>query len=124
MIPGVLFLTIFVFSMVRIVPGDVIEVIVGMQGGGRGGYMSDEMKDKVRAQLGIDKPIYIQYFLMDGADSARRSGRVPVQQDPRRRFSQEAVQRYSRAHHNHHDCGWWSGGWQSGSSRPLTRTPG
>ena len=92
MIPGVLFLTIFVFSMVRIVPGDVIEVIVGMQGGGRGGYMSEEMKDKVRAQLGLDRPIHVQYFVWLGQIVRGDLGeslfnKIPVVETLRKRYS-------------------------------------
>ena len=92
MIPGVLFLTVFVFSMVRIVPGDVIEVIVGMQGGGRGGYMSEDMKNKVRAQLGIDKPIYIQYFVWLGQIARGDLGvslfnKIPVVETLKKRYS-------------------------------------
>ena len=65
-IPGILILTVFVFSLVRIVKGDVIDSIVALQGGGRGGYMSAEMKDKLRAELGLNKPIYTQYVVWVG----------------------------------------------------------
>ena len=91
-IPGVFILTVFVFSMVRIVPGDVIEVIVGMQGGGRGGYMSSEMKDKVREQLGLNKPIYVQYFVWMGQIAKGDLGeslfnKIPVVDSLKKRYS-------------------------------------
>ena len=85
-------MTIFVFSMVRIVPGDVIEVIVGMQGGGRGGYMSNEMKDKVRAELGLDKPIHVQYVvwmtqIVRGDLGQSLFNKIPVVESIMKRYS-------------------------------------
>jgi peptide/nickel transport system permease protein len=65
-IPGVLVLTIFVFSLVRIVPGDVVDVIVYLQSGGRSTAMSPEIREKMRKSLGLDRPIHIQYLVWMG----------------------------------------------------------
>jgi len=62
-IPGVIVLTIFVFGLVRLVPGDAIDVIVQITTGYRSGGLSQEKRDELRASLGLDKPIYIQYFI-------------------------------------------------------------
>jgi peptide/nickel transport system permease protein len=91
-IPGLLVLTVFVFSMVRLVPGDVVHVIISMQGGGRGGSMDDEAKDRLRARLGLDKPIHIQYFvwmndILHGNLGKGLHNRIPVIESIRDRFN-------------------------------------
>ena len=63
-VPGLIVLTILVFGMVRLIPGDVVQIIAIQLSGGRGGgEVSPEVKAKLRRDLGLDKPIYIQYFV-------------------------------------------------------------
>ncbi len=63
-VPGLIVLTILVFGMVRLIPGDVVQIIAIQLSGGRGGgEVSPELKAKLRRDLGLDKPIYIQYFV-------------------------------------------------------------
>ena len=67
-VPGLIVLTILVFGMVRLIPGDVVQVIAVQLSGGRGGgAISPELKDKIRRDLGLDKPIYVQYFVWMGS---------------------------------------------------------
>lgn len=63
-VPSVLVLTVFVFSMVRLIPGDVVDILA--EAGGRGEVISQEVKDEIRHQLGLDRPVHIQYFVWVG----------------------------------------------------------
>ena len=50
--------------MVRLISGDVVQIIAIQLSGGRGGgEVPPELKAKLRHDLGLDKPIYIQYFV-------------------------------------------------------------
>jgi peptide/nickel transport system permease protein len=55
LIPTLLLVTFLVFSIVRLIPGDIVELMVAEMG-----YAEDE--DELREMLGIDKPIYEQYW--------------------------------------------------------------
>ena len=58
-IPTMLLVTILVFSILRIVPGDPALLILGGEEGDD--TFTQEQLDALRAKLGTDKPIYIQY---------------------------------------------------------------
>ena len=53
-IPTILILLTFVFVIMRILPGDPVLAIVGMKA-------SPEYIEKLREQLGLNKPLWIQY---------------------------------------------------------------
>ncbi len=55
MLPVLLAVTIIVFLIVHLIPGDPARLVVGEMG-------SQQAYDRVRAELGLDKPLYIQYF--------------------------------------------------------------
>jgi peptide/nickel transport system permease protein len=57
MIPTLLGVAVLVFFMLRIVPGDVVEVKLR----GDGGAVSQETIEMERARLGLDKPLLIQF---------------------------------------------------------------
>ena len=57
MIPTLLGVAVLVFFMLRIVPGDVVEVKLR----GDGGNVSQEMVDMERKRLGLDKPLINQF---------------------------------------------------------------
>ena len=57
MIPTLLGVAVLVFFMLRIVPGDVVEVKLR----GDGGNVSQEMIDMERKRLGLDKPLINQF---------------------------------------------------------------
>jgi peptide/nickel transport system permease protein len=54
-IPTILGISIIVFVLIRFIPGDPIEVILGE-------HATPEYVEIAKHQLGLDKPIYIQYF--------------------------------------------------------------
>ncbi len=53
-IPSLFVVTLIVFALVRILPGDVVEMMFEEQG------YADDMEE-MRALLGLDRPIYVQY---------------------------------------------------------------
>ena len=55
-IPTLLLVTFFVFCIVRLIPGDVVEMMVAEQG-----YGDDE--EELREMLGLDKPLITQYLV-------------------------------------------------------------
>src|SRR5438132_9030787 len=46
--------SLIVFFLIRLVPGDVVDVIYGQ-------YMSSQRLDEIRALFGLDRPALIQY---------------------------------------------------------------
>lgn len=54
-IPTVLGISVLTFVMIRLIPGDPGEVILGQ-------HATGEAAEIIRKQLGLDKPIFVQYF--------------------------------------------------------------
>jgi len=64
-IPTLIIVTILVFLAVRLIPGNVIELMVAEMAQESG--MGEELTvDYLRAQLGLDEPVYTQYFKFIG----------------------------------------------------------
>jgi ABC-type dipeptide/oligopeptide/nickel transport system permease component len=55
-IPVLIGVSIIVFFMVRLIPGDPVLILSGME-------VSEEQLSKIRHELGLDRPIYIQYLI-------------------------------------------------------------
>ena len=62
-IPTLMLVTLGVFLNVRFIPGNVIDLMIAenTQGGGGGGDTT-VMANVLRHQMGLDKPIHIQYL--------------------------------------------------------------
>ena len=56
-IPTILLLTIIVFFSLHLVPGNVVDIMLGTQN-----YLNEEQTQKLYSDLGLDKPIIVQYF--------------------------------------------------------------
>jgi peptide/nickel transport system permease protein len=56
----VFLVTIMVFSAMRLLPGDPLEIFLGQSAGL--GQMSDEVKEQLRVEYGLDKSPVMQYF--------------------------------------------------------------
>src|SRR5215468_5614485 len=54
-IPSLLLASIAVFSLPRLIPGDVVQLMLEEKAYGK------DLED-LRAKLGLDRPIYVQYF--------------------------------------------------------------
>jgi peptide/nickel transport system permease protein len=58
MIPTLFGAAVLVFFLMRLIPGDICELRLA----GDGGYFDPQMLVACRAEIGIDRPIYIQFF--------------------------------------------------------------
>jgi len=58
MIPTLLGVAVLIFFLMRIVPGDIVE----LRFSGESAYASKENLDKERARLGLDKPVWQQFL--------------------------------------------------------------
>jgi peptide/nickel transport system permease protein len=58
LIPVLLLVSIFVFSMVHLLPGDVIDALAG-----EAEAHDPAVRAALEKELGLDKPVYVQYFV-------------------------------------------------------------
>ncbi|MEE8470944.1 MAG: ABC transporter permease [Dehalococcoidia bacterium] len=58
MIPTVFLVTIIVFLTVRLIPGDIVDVMVGEAGAEAGSTMD---REGIERALGLDQPVFVQY---------------------------------------------------------------
>ena len=58
LIPTLLLVTIIVFLTVRLIPGDVVDLMVGEMGAEAGATID---REAVERALGLDQPVYVQY---------------------------------------------------------------
>jgi peptide/nickel transport system permease protein len=61
MIPTLFGVAVLVFFLLRLAPGDPVSMMM------EGANVSQEVLDSERARLGLDKPIYVQFFTWFGA---------------------------------------------------------
>ena len=61
LLPTILFTSIIVFASIRMIPGDVIDLMLAQND-----ISSDNDRAVIEASLGLDKPIYTQYFVWVG----------------------------------------------------------
>jgi peptide/nickel transport system permease protein len=59
LIPTLLFATIIVFALIRLIPGDIIDMMMSQHDVG----MQEVTRATIEKALGLDKPIYVQYIL-------------------------------------------------------------
>jgi peptide/nickel transport system permease protein len=58
LIPVLFILTVWVFSFVHFLPGDVIDVLAGQEG-----VLDPTVRQVLEHEYGLDKPLYTQYFI-------------------------------------------------------------
>ncbi|TYC04038.1 MAG: ABC transporter permease [Kosmotoga sp.] len=56
-IPTLLILTFIVFIAIHLVPGDVVDIMLGTQN-----YLSEKQVQQLYEELGLDKPLMVQYL--------------------------------------------------------------
>ena len=56
MIPVMIGISLIVFFLIRLIPGDPADIMLGDRG-------SEESRQQIRESLGLDKPLYEQYFI-------------------------------------------------------------
>jgi peptide/nickel transport system permease protein len=50
-------ISVIIFVLLRIMPGNIVDILYDA-----GGYVNPQEKAKIEAELGLDKPIVVQYF--------------------------------------------------------------
>jgi len=60
-VPTIVGVTILVFLMVRLMPGDLVQQISG-----ENAVLTDEQRQEVREDLGLNRPVFQQYFVWTG----------------------------------------------------------
>jgi peptide/nickel transport system permease protein len=90
-IPTILLATILVFGLFWIVPGDAAMMILTGDEGDSGGRVTDEDYAKLRAELGLDRHVVVQYGdwvwnLLQGDLGTSTWYRVPVLDEIKGRF--------------------------------------
>jgi peptide/nickel transport system permease protein len=60
LIPVLFGVSILIFLLVHLIPGDLVDVLLGGESG------SPEIRSQLRALFGLDKPLYVQYVLWLG----------------------------------------------------------
>ncbi|MDO8531692.1 MAG: hypothetical protein Q7T26_05935 [Dehalococcoidia bacterium] len=58
-LPVLFGVSVLIFLLMRVIPGDVARLL--LSGGGEGGTVSERAVQKVRQDLGLDKPLHVQY---------------------------------------------------------------
>jgi peptide/nickel transport system permease protein len=61
-VPSLLGASILIFVLLRLVPGDIAEIIVYQAGAESAGVQRQQVRE-IRAELGLDRPIVVQYGL-------------------------------------------------------------
>ncbi len=58
--------SLLIFALMRIAPGDVAQSIAAQQAGGEEGTVSEEELEQIREALGLNEPLYVQYYVWMG----------------------------------------------------------
>ncbi len=61
-IPVLLGASVLIFVLLRFLPGDIVDVVLGTEGSA-----TPEVRATIRRLFGLDQPIYVQYFVWLGA---------------------------------------------------------
>ena len=60
-IPGLLVVSLLIFFLMRVIPGDPVNFILGGSDPASAGAISEESKERLRHELGLDRPLVVQY---------------------------------------------------------------
>ena len=61
-VPTLLIVSIGIFGLVRLIPGDVVMARIAQGGSGAGGSANEAVIERTRAELGLDRPFHEQYL--------------------------------------------------------------
>jgi peptide/nickel transport system permease protein len=92
-VPSLLGASILIFVLLRLVPGDIAEIIV-YQAGAESSDIQQRQVQEIRAQLGLDRPIAVQYLAWLGGALRGDFGHSYIQQRP---VTQIIVERFPRS---------------------------
>ncbi|MDR7485571.1 MAG: ABC transporter permease [Armatimonadota bacterium] len=74
-VPTLVGVTIIVFALIRLIPGDPARLILGLQA-------SEDEVQRLRVELGLDRPLYVQYARFFGRLVRGDLGRSAVTREP------------------------------------------
>jgi peptide/nickel transport system permease protein len=80
-VPSLLGASILIFVLLRLVPGDIAEIIV-YQAGAESASVQQQHVKEIRAELGLDRPIVVQYLAWVGSALRGDFGHSYIQQRP------------------------------------------
>jgi peptide/nickel transport system permease protein len=80
-IPSLLGASILIFVLLRLVPGDIAEIIV-YQAGAESASVQRKQVTEIRQELGLDRPIVVQYLAWLGSALRGDFGHSYIQQRP------------------------------------------
>jgi peptide/nickel transport system permease protein len=80
-VPSLLGASIVIFVLLRLVPGDIAEIIV-YQAGAESATVQRQQVREIRAELGLDRPIVVQYLAWLGNALRGDFGHSYIQQRP------------------------------------------
>ncbi|HEU4368895.1 MAG TPA: ABC transporter permease [Methylomirabilota bacterium] len=80
-VPSLLGASILIFVLLRLVPGDIAEIIV-YQAGAESATVQRQQVREIRAELGLDRPIVVQYLAWLGNAVRGDFGHSYIQQRP------------------------------------------
>ena len=76
LIPVLLLVSIIVFSLIHIIPGDVVDVLMGE------GHDDPVVEAALRKELGLDKPLPVQYLIWLGRVISGNLGKSVITHKP------------------------------------------
>jgi peptide/nickel transport system permease protein len=80
-IPTLIGVSILIFVLMRLVPGDIAEILV-YQTGSESSAVQQKQIQKIRQELGLDQPVAVQYLAWVGAAAHGDFGRSYAQRRP------------------------------------------
>src|SRR3990170_9070778 len=87
-VPTLLGASIFIFVLMRLVPGDIAEILV-YQTGGETSAIQEKQIRQIRQELGLDQPVVVQYLDWLGNAARGDFGQSYTQQRPGAGLPQE-----------------------------------
>ena len=63
----VVLVSLLIFALLRIAPGDVAQMIAIANSGGDGSQVSEEQLEQIQVKLGLNDPLYAQYYKWMGS---------------------------------------------------------
>ena len=80
-IPTLIGASILIFVLMRLVPGDIAEILV-YQTGSESSAVQQKQIQRIRQELGLDQPVAVQYLAWVGAAAHGDFGRSYAQRRP------------------------------------------
>jgi peptide/nickel transport system permease protein len=80
-VPSLLGASLLIFVLMRLVPGDIAEIIV-YQAGAESSTVQQRQVQQIRAELGLDRPVIVQYLLWLGNALRGDFGQSYIQKRP------------------------------------------